>query len=133
MSIFSKISSIIVFILCVCYGVSAFLDFNNPENFMYTKTENTIFLNEYQVKSKNNTTIYERYCIDGELLRVSDSTKVYLKNVTNVKDNQYHSLEAGIPVFMYVNDEDTQNLYIELIFLCLIIVNIFTIYLSFKK
>ncbi len=53
MRLFSKILSILVFIWCLCNGVSAFLDFNNPENFMYTKTENTIFLDEYQVKSKN--------------------------------------------------------------------------------
>lgn len=133
MRLFSKILSILVFIWCVCNGISAFLDFNNPENFMYTKTENTIFLNDYQVKSKHNTTNYKRYCIDGELLRVSDSTTVYLKNVTNIKDNQYHSLEAGIPVFMYVNNENTEHLYLELIFLGLIIINIFAIYLSFKK
>lgn len=130
---FGKLISITAFVIGVIISVIIFSDFNNPDNYMYAKTENTIFIDEYYIKTKHDNIKFERYCIDGELLRLRDSTIVQLEDVTNVKSSQYRTLEKGIPVFMYVNNENEYMLFVEMILLLCNAANIVSVILAFKK
>lgn len=130
---FGKLISITGFVICMIISVIVFSDFNNPDNYMYAKTENTIFIDEYYTKTTNDNLKFERYCIDGELLRLRDSTIVQLQDVTNVKSNQYRTLENGIPVFMYVNNENEYILFLEMMLLLCISANIVAIIFAFKE
>lgn len=132
MNSFAKIFSIAVFTWCLFTFICTVNDFNNTENYMYTKTENTIFIDEYATKTKYGAISYERFCIDGELLRLKDSTIVQLEDITNVKSSQYRSLESGIPVFMYINNENERILFTEMMYLILLFLNIILIVIVFK-
>lgn len=130
---FGKIISITAFVICMIISTIVFYNFNNPDNYMYAKTENTIFIDEYYTKTTNDNLKFERYCIDGELLRLRDSTIVQLQDVTNVKSSQYRTLENGIPVFMYVNNENEYILFLEMMLLLCISANIVAIIFAFKE
>lgn len=130
---FGKLILITAFVISVIYSAIVVCNFHNPDNYMYAKTENTIFIDEYYTKTKHDNIKFERYCIDGELLRLRDSTIVQLEDVTNVKSSQYRALKNGIPVFMYVNKEKEYILFIEMILLICIVANIVAVIIAFKE
>lgn len=130
---FNKFILITAFAISVIYSVIVAYNFHNPDNFMYSKTENTIFIDEYYTKMKHNKIKFERHCIDGELLRLKDSTIIRLQDVTNVKSSQYRALKNGIPVFMYVNRENEYILFIETVLLFCLVANIIAVIVAFKK
>lgn len=130
---FGKLISITGFVICMIISAIVFSGFNNPDNYMYAKTKNTIFIDEYHTKTTNDNIKFERYCIDGELLRLRDSTIVQLEDVTNVKSSQYRTLEKGIPVFMYVNNENEYILFVEMMLLICITANIICVVSAFKE